>query len=127
MKHRISLSREDIMKTSPFFNSSTARETTALSPTKVCMHVLTSAQTDVRVMRAATALVKVGYAVSVVDVDHEESHEIEEDIRGVHLKHVRVSRSFLSTRFDKWTLVRIAKVLVRSALRLIRTPADMYH
>jgi len=116
------------MKTSPFLNSSTARETTtALSPIKVCMHVLTSACADIRVMRAATALVKVGYAVSVVDIDHEEHHEIEEDIRGVHLKHVKVSRSFLSTRFDKWTLVRIAKLFVRSALRVIRTPADMYH
>ncbi len=128
MKHRISLSREDIMKTSPFLDASTARETTtALAPIKVCMHVLVTASTDTRVMRAATALVKADCAVIVVDIEDEGSHRSEEDIRGVCMKHIVVSRSFLSTRFDKWTPVRLAQLFVRSTIRVIQTPADMYY
>jgi glycosyltransferase involved in cell wall biosynthesis len=116
------------MEIVPFLDASTARETTtALSPIKVCMHVLVTASTDARVMRAATALVKAGYAVSLVDIEDEGTHQSEEDIRGVCMKHVMVSRSFLSTRFDKWTLVRLAQLFVRSTLRVIQTPADIYH
>jgi glycosyltransferase involved in cell wall biosynthesis len=116
------------MNTVPFLNTSAARETTnALSPIKVCMHVLTTASNDARVMRAATALVAAGYAVSVVDIADVGSRESEEDILGVYVKHVIVSRSFHSTRFDKWTLVRIVRLFVRSALRIIQTPADIYH
>jgi len=128
MKHRISLSQEDIMKTSPFLSASTARETTtALAPIKVCMHVLGTASTDARVMRAATALVEAGYAVSLVDIEDEGNHQSEKVIRGVCMKHVMVSHSFLSTRFDKWTLVRLAQLFVRSTLRVMQTPADIYH
>ncbi len=116
------------MKTSPFLSASTARETaTALSPIKVCMHVLTSACADTRVMRAATALVEAGYAVSIVDIEDKVNHPNEEEIRAVCMKHVMVSRSFFFTRFDKWTFIRLAQLFVRSTLRLIQTPADMYH
>lgn len=116
------------METVPFLDAATARETTtARAPIKVCMHVLTTASTDARVMRAATALVEAGYAVSLVDIEDEGNHQREESMRRVCMKHVIVSRSFLSTRFDKWTLVRLARVFVRSALRVIRTPADIYH
>ena len=38
---------------------------------RVCMHVRGSLRTDGRVMREASALVKEGYAVSVVDVERE--------------------------------------------------------
>jgi glycosyltransferase involved in cell wall biosynthesis len=117
-----------IMKTVPFLNASTAPgTTTALSPIKICMHVLGTASTDARVMRAATALVEAGHAVSLVDIEDEGNRQSEEDIRGVCVKHIMVSRSFLSTRFDKWTLVRTAQLFVRSTLRLIQTPADIYH
>ena len=119
---------ETDIKTVAFLDASTARETTTdLSPVKVCMHVLGTASTDARVMRAATALVKAGYVVSVVDIEDEGNHQSEEDIRGVCVKHVMVSRSFLSTRFDKWTLVRLTQLFVRSSLRVIQTPADIYH
>ncbi len=116
------------MKTAPFFDASTARETTtALSPIKVCMHVLGTASTDPRVMREATALIEVGYAVSIVDIEDKANHQSEEDIRGVCIKHVLVPGSFFSTRFDKWTIVRVAQSFVRTTLRLIQTPADIYH
>ncbi len=116
------------MKTAPFSDVSTGQETAAaLAPTKVCMHVLGTASTDPRVMREATALVEAGCAVSIVDIEDKVNHQGEEDIRGVCINHVMVSRSFFSTRFDKWTLVRVAQLFVRNTLRLMQTPADIYH
>ena len=91
------------------------------------MHVLGTASTDPRVLREATALVEAGYAVSIVDIEEKEKQQSEEDMRGVCLKHVAVSRSFFSTRFDKWTLVRAALLFARTTLRLLQTPADIYH
>ncbi len=116
------------MKIIPFLDASTARETTKASlPIKVCMHVLGTAATDPRVLREATALVEAGYTVSIVDIEEKENHQSEEDIQGVHLKHVMVSRSFFSTRFDKSTFVRVATLFVRTTLRLLQAPADIYH
>lgn len=96
-------------------------------PVRVCMHVLESARADVRVIRAATALVQTNYAVSVVDIENERNQHREEDIDGVCVKHIIVSRSFLSTRFDRWVLMRSAQLFIRCVVRLIRTPADIYH
>ena len=116
------------METVPFLDASIARETTTeLAPIKVGMHVLGTASTDARVMRAATALVKAGYIVSLVDIENEGNHQSEEGIRGVRITHVMVSRSFLSTRFEKWALIRTAQLFVRSAFRLIQIQADIYH
>lgn len=116
------------VKTVPLLDDSTARETTtALSPIKVCMHVLGIARTDVRVMRAATALIEAGCTVTVVDVDDVGNQQNEEDIRGVHIRHIVVSRSFASTRFERWTLVKVPLMFIRCMLRLIQTPADIYH
>jgi glycosyltransferase involved in cell wall biosynthesis len=99
----------------------------ALSPVKVCMHVLVRASTDTRVMRAATALVKANCAVTVVDIEDEGNHRSEENIQGVCMKHVKVSRSFFSTRFNQRTPVGLAQLFVRSTLRVIQTPADIYY
>jgi glycosyltransferase involved in cell wall biosynthesis len=78
-------------------------------------------------MREATALVEAGYAVSIVDIENKANRQREEDIRGVCVKHVLVPRSFFSTRFDKGTLVRLIQLFVRNTLRLVQTPADIYH
>jgi len=116
------------MKSTPLLDASTRRETTKASlPIKVCMHVLGPAATDPRVLREATALAEAGYTVSIVDIEEKENHQSEEDIRGVHLKHVMVSRSFFSTRFDKSTVVRVATLFIRTTLRLLQDPADIYH
>jgi glycosyltransferase involved in cell wall biosynthesis len=112
------------LRTDAFVSKDSSR---VLSPVKVCMHVLVRASTDTRVMRAATALVKADCAVTVVDIEDEVNHRSEEDIRGVCMKHVKVSRSFLSTRFDKWIPVGLAQLFVRSTLRVIQTPGDIYY
>lgn len=93
---------------------------------RVCMHVLTAVRTDARVMRSATALQEAGYAVSVVDIVDEYS-EAREEIRGITVKHVKISRAFFTTRFKRWVLLRTALVFLRSTLLLLRTPADIYH
>src|SRR5947209_4235820 len=98
-----------------------------LSPIRVCMHVLGAVRDDHRVMREATALVEEGFAVSIVDVEGGGNQPAEEEIRGVLVKHIIMPSSFVATRFTKWTLLRAAQLLIRSTLRLIRTPADIYH
>jgi len=81
------------------------------------MHDLGAAATDPRVLREAVALVEAGYSVSIVDIEEKENHQHEETIRGVHLLHVLMPRSFFSTRFDKWTLVRVTQLFFRTTLR----------
>ncbi len=102
-------------------------DTTAVALIRICMHVLGPARTDVRVMREATALAQAGYAVSIVDVESEDKQPVEEEFHGIYLKHIMVSRSFLSTRFSRWSLIRATQILLRSTLRLIQTRADIYH
>ncbi len=104
------------------------KETTmAPSPVKVCMHVLGKARTDVRVMRAATALVEAGFVVTVVDIESERSHLVEEDMRGVRVKHVIAPNWYTSRRCKPWFLVNVVLLLIRSTLRVLLTPAEVYH
>ncbi|MBA2677313.1 MAG: glycosyltransferase, partial [Ktedonobacteraceae bacterium] len=97
------------------------------APIRVCMHVLGPARSDVRVMREATALREAGYDVSIVDVESESDRSIEEEVQGVWLKHIMMSSAFLSTRFERWALLRGAQILLRATHLLLRTPADIYH
>ncbi len=101
--------------------------TTAQLPVKVCMHVLGKACTDGRVIREANALREAGFEISIVDVVAERTQPTEEDINGIHLRHIIMPSWFVSTRFKPWFLVKVAKVFIRGALRLIWTPSDLYH
>src|SRR6266446_2497404 len=101
--------------------------TTASSRLKVCMHVLGKARTDIRAMRAATTLVAAGYEVCIHDVESADVQSAEEDIDGIHVQHLVASDSFMVTRFDRWALIRAARMFIRNTLRLIWTPADIYH
>jgi glycosyltransferase involved in cell wall biosynthesis len=117
------------MKIVPHIDAPVAEGTAVvLSPVKVCMHVLGRARTDVRAMRAAKTLVAAGYSVSIVDIEGaSECTRPTEDIHGARVKHITVSEAFIATRFLKRVLIRSARMLIRSALRLIQTPADIYH
>ena len=97
------------------------------SPIKVCMHVMTTARKDVRVMREATALVKEGFAVYIVDIEAECNQPLEEGVDGVWVKHIIVPSSFLERRFDRWALIKGVQLLIRTTLRVLQTPADIYH
>ena len=97
-------------------------------PIKVCMHVLERVRTDGRVLREASALIQEGFAVSIVDIESERSCPVEEDIHGIHVKHIIMPSWFnYSWRFNPWFLVTAACMFFRCVLRLIRTPADIYH
>jgi len=108
-------------------NPTPAPTDTTHQPINVCMHVLREARHDVRAMRAATALVEAGYTVSMLDVESDDTHPAREHIAGISMKHMLVQRSFSATRFERWILLKAALLFLRSILRLIRMPADIYH
>jgi glycosyltransferase involved in cell wall biosynthesis len=91
------------------------------------MHVLREARNDVRAMRAASALVEAGCMVSIFDVESDSSRSEEEELAGISLQHMSVHRSFGATRFERGTLFKAALLFLRSILRLLQTPADIYH
>jgi glycosyltransferase involved in cell wall biosynthesis len=92
---------------------------------KVCMHVLGSACNDVRAMRAASALLKEGFGVRIVDFDS--ASTAEETIDGIRVRHLTTPPSFATTRFRRWALAKGAWMFIQSILWLMRTPADIYH
>ena len=105
-----------------------AVEDAAPSPITVCMLFLeTVARNESRVMRDATTLVEAGYAVTIVDIEKDLSRPAEEDFRGVHFKHIFMQSWYTATRFKPWYLVKLAWAFIRSTVRLLRTPADIYH
>src|SRR5258708_3538334 len=95
---------------------------------KVCMHVLERVRTDGRVLREAMTLVEEGFAVTIVDIESERGCPVEEDIHGIHVKHIIMPSWFnYASRFSLWFLVKAIWMLFRCILRLIQTPADIYH
>ncbi len=103
-------------------------KTSAISaPLHVAMNVLGTARTDVRVMRAANALVKAGLAVTVVDLEWQKKEPLEEHVGAVHIKHVIMLNWYTSRRFKIWFLMRAVFMFMRSTWLLLRTPADIYH
>ncbi|HLW01588.1 MAG TPA: glycosyltransferase family 4 protein [Ktedonobacterales bacterium] len=91
------------------------------------MHVLGIARTDGRVLREATALVRAGMAVSIVDIEDQREGPVEEDLQGVRLRHLRSPSWFVSTRFKPWFLVKAFQIFCRGTLALLRAPTDVYH
>jgi O-antigen/teichoic acid export membrane protein/glycosyltransferase involved in cell wall biosynthesis len=96
-------------------------------PARICMHVLGTARTDVRVMREARTLARTGLTVSIIDVEQKRGVPREEVIDGVTVKHIVMPAWFLPTRFKPWFLIKAIQMLIRGALDLWRTPADLYH
>jgi glycosyltransferase involved in cell wall biosynthesis len=102
-------------------------DATTQSPIRVCMHVLETVRTDVRVMREATALVEAGFSVSILDVEGERSVPNEENMRGVCVQHMIRANWFVSARFKPWFLVKFMVMIIWGTFRLLRLPADVYH
>lgn len=104
-------------------NSSTDR----LRPTRICMHVLGTGRQTVHVMREASALVTAGYDVTVVDIERDATRPSQEDIQGIHFRHVIMPSRFVRSRFKPWFVFKVALAILRGALMVLRTPADVYH
>ncbi|HZU68977.1 MAG TPA: glycosyltransferase [Ktedonobacteraceae bacterium] len=94
---------------------------------KVCMHVLGTARTDVRVMREATTLQQAGMEVSIVDIEGDPTRPREEEIDGIHVKHIMMPQWFVPARFKPWFLVKLFLILLSGAIALVNVPADIYH
>ncbi len=116
------------MRKAPFIDVSVVQDAaTVVPPIKVCMHALRRARTDYRGMRTATALIKEGFEVSILDVEYGGTPPIEEDIGGVRVKHMLIRNWETSRRFEPWFFIIALWTFVRSLFWLIRTPADIYH
>lgn len=96
-------------------------------PVKVCMHILQPARTSVRVLRAATALVRAGMAVSIVDFESGNVCSRTEESGGISTSHVVVPAWSVPTRFKPWFLVKSAHMVIQRTRALLRSDADVYH
>lgn len=115
------------MKTLPYTNNLTQEVISNTPVARVCMYKLGAARTDSRVMNDATALVKAGFAVTIVDVETDRSRPAEEDISGVHFKHIFMPSWSKPSRFKLWFLAKLAILLLRGIVQLSRTETDIYH
>lgn len=94
---------------------------------RVCMHVLGVARTDNRVMREATSLAEAGFAVSIIDVEANSALPVEENIQGIHVRHIIMPSWYVSTRFKPWFLIKLSRLFLHSVLQLMQVQANIYH
>src|SRR5579885_1703312 len=93
----------------------------------VCMHVRGVVRTDNRVLREATALAEAGYTVSIVDVEDDLYRPVEEDISGIHVRHIIKPHWLVPVHFKPLRLVRTIQKFLYSTFVLMQMPADIYH
>lgn len=96
-------------------------------PIRVSFHVVREARNDVRLMRAATALVAAGYDVSIVDIAVDRRQSAEEHLHDIHFRHVIIPDWQTSRHFEPLFFVKAVQALFRSTLHLLREKADVYH
>jgi glycosyltransferase involved in cell wall biosynthesis len=88
---------------------------------------LRAARTDYRGLRSAAALVQSGFEVTLVDIEVDHLRPAEEDIAGVHVKHIIMPNWQSSRRFELWFFITAVRTFILSLFWLLRTPADIYH
>jgi glycosyltransferase involved in cell wall biosynthesis len=96
----------------------------------ICMLVLTPARSTVHVRREANALAAAGYAVTLIDVEHDPDPPGDETVDGLRLHHVYVAQRNAShydpVAFVPWLLFKVLRV-IRTASAVVATRADAYH
>ena len=97
------------------------------TPIRLCMHVRGVVRLDHRVMREATALRDAGFAVTILDLEDDLTRPAEEDLGGIHVKHIMKPNWLLPARSRVGHLIKSTQKLVYTTLQLIRMPADIYH
>jgi len=110
------------------------------------MLALRQASSDVRAMRTSAGLAKAGFAVEIVDIEHDRARPREESLTGIRSKYItlstdeylqavrvrhifmpgRLSRYYSPTRFAPWLFFKGWRML-RALVELLGVPADMYH
>lgn len=112
---------------------------------KVCVHSLRQARDDVRALRTAAALARAGFAVSVVDIEHDRSRPRTEDLREmpgsvtkrpsglegpIPIRHIffpsKFEKYYDPTNYVMWLLFKCWRVL-SALLPVLMTAADVYH
>jgi glycosyltransferase involved in cell wall biosynthesis len=78
-------------------------------------------------MLDASALAKAGFMVTVVDFQSDRTRPAEEDIGGVHFKHIFMPGYFTPVRFKPWYLVKLVMMMVYGTIQLLQVHADIYH
>ncbi len=116
------------MKTLTQNNTIVSNDSGFQTPVRVCMYlrIHIPVTSDGRVMREATALVNEGYDVTIVDVVSDKNAPAEENIQGIHVKHMVKPRWLAPTRKLLKPLQSLEKMVV-SALTLMKVPTDVYH
>jgi glycosyltransferase involved in cell wall biosynthesis len=97
------------------------------TPIRLCMHVRGVVRLDHRVMREATALRDAGFAVTILDFEDDLTRPVEEDLGGIHVKHIMKPNWLLPARSRVEHLIKSTQKLVYTTKQLIRMPADIYH
>lgn len=96
----------------------------------VCMHALIPARIDGRLKRCAPTLAGAGYAVTVIDVDHEDGPVEELEREGITIRHITLPRwtrpYYKSPAKIPWLLFKVTRILL-GMLAVMRTRADIYH
>ena len=100
---------------------------TAKAPIKVCMHILRDARNDVRSLRSGATLLQEGYDVSIIDIEHDRSRPIKEDIRGIHIRHLVIPTWQSSRRSQFKFFITSLRTFILSVIWLIQSKADIYH
>jgi glycosyltransferase involved in cell wall biosynthesis len=97
---------------------------------KVCMHVLSPALPDARVMREAHALVEAGMSVTIVDIEHDPARGRSETVDGVRFEHAQLSqrsrKHYSPLRTLPWLVFKGVRI-ARSAWKVLACRADAYH
>jgi len=115
------------METLTLFKKTIKAHTQENISVKVCMHVRGVARTDGRVLREASALVKAGCAVTIVDIEYDLSRPAEEDIDDIHLVHLFKPHWLSPSHSTAHHLIRSLDKLINTTVKLLQVSADVYH
>ncbi|GAC1568387.1 MAG: glycosyltransferase family 4 protein [Ktedonobacteraceae bacterium] len=111
----------------PALNAVGEKTVTAKVPIKICMHILRDARNDVRSLRSGAALAREGFEVSIIDVEHDRSRPIQEDLCGIHLRHLIIPTWHSSRRSELRFFITSLRTFMLSSACLIQSRADIYH
>jgi glycosyltransferase involved in cell wall biosynthesis len=112
----------------------------------ICMLALRPVREDGRALRTALALAQAGFAVSIIDIEHDPSRTSENHLgaipdkyvvvpadvqqENIAIKHLfmarRFTRHYAPTQYLSWLCFKGLRI-IKAVLPLLRTPADIYH
>ncbi len=112
----------------------------------VCLHALRPIREDARALRTAVALAQSGFAVSIVDIEHDPARRADKTLRDVPDKYIvvpaevqqerlavrhvvmarRLARYYAPARYLPWLCFKCWR-MIKGIFPVLRCPADFYH